>query len=176
MLRMVDLRRSKYLWEAVANLYCQVFREHPWREDLSPEQALETMSQQFRRPNAIALALSKGRETIGFTWAYEIIKGNLRQGTRFSPELAFLFDDSQRVFYLQELGVREDSRRQGHGEELVRVLLRRVKERGADVVVLSTNCKATAIVRLIEKLGFENTFMVRPPIYLGRTYWTLYLN
>ena len=161
--------------EEVPEPYCEIFGEEPWNEELEPKEVIETMREQLERPGAIALAALKDKKVVGFIWMYEIFKNDLREGTRYSPKLRFLFENQKRVFYLQEIGVIKEMRQQGIGERLTRELLRREKENGADVVVLSTNGKAGSMILLISKIGFQNSGIVRPPEELGRTYWILEL-
>ncbi len=136
---------------------------------------MKNMREQFERPGVIALAPLGNNEVIGFTWMYEIFKDDLEENTRYSPELRFLFENQKRVFYLQEMGVIKEMRQRGVGEKLTRELLKRGKENGANVVVLSTNGEAKSMILLISKIGFQSSKIVRPPEELERTYWVLEL-
>lgn len=173
--KMVDFKNDVQVKEKVAELYCWVFQEEPWNENNVPSKVMEVMDEQFKRPNATALAGFGDGELIGFTWMYQILKDDLKEGTRYSPELSFLFDGQKNVFYLQEIAVKKEFRRQGNGEILTRELLFSGRKNGADIVVLSTHAEAKSIVLLISKLGFQNSGVIRPPAELGRTYWTLKL-
>ncbi len=160
----------------VAELYCEIFQEEPWGESLKPLEIVRGMDKQFNMPKATAFVAVEGRNrVVGFAWMHQIFGKDLKSDTRYSPELKFLFGGGENVFYLRETGVKKDMRGQGIGIELIRQLLNKGKEKGADVVVLSTNSKATAMVRTISKIGFVNTGIVRPPENLHRTYWVLEL-
>lgn len=174
-LGIVEIQKNSQIMEGVAEAYCEIFREEPWNEEFKPKRVMEIMREQFKRPGAISLAALRNNEVIGFAWMYDIFKDDLKEGTRYSPELRFLFENQKRVFYLQEIGVKKEMRQQGIGEALTRELLLRGKKNGANVVVLSTNGKARSIVSLIFKIGFQNSKIVRPPKELGRTYWILEL-
>lgn len=173
----VKIQKNGRIMEEVAELYCEVFKEPPWNEGLKSKEVMETMREQFGRPGVIALAHLESDKVISFAWMYRIFKSDLDGGTRYSPELGFLFEDQKRVFYLQEIGVKKKKRQRGIGEKLIRELLARGKGNGngASVVVLSTNSKARSIVLLISKIGFQSSEIVRPPKELERTYWILKL-
>lgn len=171
----MDMIGNALLMERAAELYCKIFQEEPWKEKFRPSQALKIMQEQFKRPKAMALAALEGNEVVGFAWMYQLLETDLKEGSRFSPRLKFLFEGQKNVFYFQEVGIKKELRRQGIGEKLTRELLRREKEKGADVVVLSTNPKAKPIISMFSKIGFQNTGIVRPPKELGRTYWVLEL-
>ena len=175
MLGIVEIRGNNKIMEEVAKLYCEIFSDSPWNENYILSEVLQTMDEHFKKPNAITLAALEDGKLIGFTWMYEIFKSDLREGTRFSPELHFLFNGIMRIFYLQELGIKKDLRRKGNGERLTQKLLNTGKENGANFVVLSTNPAAMAMISLISRIGFQNSGIVRPPKDLGRTYWFLEL-
>ncbi len=170
-LGIVEIQKNSRIMEEVPEPYCEIFGEEPWNEEFEFEEVMEIIREQFKKPGAIALAALKNNKVIGFTWMYEIFKDDLKEGTRYSPELEFLFENQKRVFYLQEIGVKKEMRRQGIGEALTRELLLRGRKNGANIVVLSTNGKARSIVLLISKIGFQNSKIVRPPKELERTYW-----
>ncbi len=170
-LGIVEIQKNSQIMKEVPEPYCEIFGEEPWNEEFEFGEVMEIIREQFKKPGAIALATLKNNKVIGFTWMYEIFKDDLKEGTRYSPELGFLFENQKRVFYLQEIGVKKEMRRQGVGEALTRELLLRGRKNGANVVVLSTNGKARSIVLLISKIGFQNSKIVRPPKELERTYW-----
>jgi ribosomal protein S18 acetylase RimI-like enzyme len=176
-IRCVDLnsyRRDLIL--TVADLYCQIFSEEPWNERLDAGKVVATMQEQFHLPSAVALsALAQNGEVLGFSWMYEIFKGDLKANTRYSLDLASFFEDGKRVFYFQEIGVKKRARCQGIGEKLCREVLEAGKRLGADIVVLSTNYNALPAKSLFRKVGFRDSGIVRPPAELGRTYWILEL-
>lgn len=180
MLRIIDMKSKPRLMRKVAELYAEIFKEKPWSESFKSEEVMMLMGKQFNGPRlAITLVAVKyrlkRRRVVGFTWMYEIFKSDLHKGTRFSPELGFLFEGQKRVFYLQEVGVRKSCRKKGIGEKLIRKLLKKGKKIGASFVVLSTNTKATAAKTMFSKVGFRDSGIVRQPEKLGRTYWILEL-
>ena len=176
MLRIVDMKKRPRLRREVAELYSEIFKEKPWSENFRPEEVMILMGKQLDGPRPeIALAAIKKRKVIGFTWMYEIFNDDLQEGTRYSPDLGFLFKRGKKVFYLQEVGVEKESRNQGIGEKLIQELLKKGKKQGASFIVLSTNSKAESAKALFIKVGFEDSGIVRPPENLGRTYWILEL-
>lgn len=174
------MRGKPRLRKEVAELYSEIFKEKPWSENFRPEEVMILMSEQFDGPRPVVTLASieyrfKHREVVSFTWMYEIFRNDLKEGTRFSPELDFLFKGQKRVFYLQEVGTKKEHRNKGIGEKLTRKLLKKGKRKGASFVVLSTNTKAMAAKSMFSKVGFKDSGIVRPPKELGRTYWILEL-
>lgn len=161
------------LIKKVAKLYSEIFREEPWNENFTPEEVMDIMIEQLNKPQAVALVALENKEVIGFTWMYEILLSDLREDTRHSPELKFLFEQGKRVFYFQEVGIRKTCRRKGHGEKLAEEILRKARTLGMDIAVLSTNQGARPALSMFSKIGFVNSGIVRPPKELGRTYWIL---
>lgn len=172
-MEIVEIQGKRLLMGKVAKLYSKIFREEPWNENLAPAEVMEIMIEQFSRPQAIALAALEEDEVIGFTWVYEISLNDLREGTRHSPELRFLFEQGKRVFYFQEVGMEKAYRRRGLGEQLAREILEKAKRLGMNTAVLSTNQGARPALSMFSKIGFVNSGIVRPPKELGRTYWIL---
>lgn len=179
MLRIVDLIRNPHLWEEVADLYVEIFKEEPWDEDYTREDVMKLMTRLLSGRGAVEAFAGvvgvKRRKAVSFTWMYEIFKDDLKEGTRFSPELDFLFKDQKKVFYFQEVGTKKEYRRRGIGEKLARKLLKKGTKKGAGFVVLSTNTKAMAAKSMFSKVGFKDSGIVRQPKELGRTYWILEL-
>jgi len=179
MLRIVEIKGRSALRREVAELYAEIFKEKPWSENFRPEEVMMLMAEQFDGPRpvitlaSIDYSLKHRRKVVGFTWMYEIFEHDLKKGTRFSPELEFLFKGQKKVFYFQEVGTRKEYRRRGIGEKLARKLLKKGKRKGASFVVLSTNTKAMAARSMFSKVGFKDSGIVRPPEKLGRTYWIL---
>ena len=174
MVEMAPLRSLKEvsgLIQGVIELYIGIFKEKPWEENLILEEVLETFNEEFGRPKFCGIALVDQEEVIGFVWMYEVFKGDLQEGTRFSPELISLFEPGHRIFYLQQLGVKAIKRRQGIGEKLTRKILEEAKNHGGYTVILSTNQEAAAAKELFSKVGFKNLGITRPPSALNRTYW-----
>lgn len=175
------VKRSKIrLMEDVASLYSDIFREKPWSENFKPVEVMKIMFEQFFGYKTVMAfaAVQVGfrqREVVGFIWMYEISIGDLKEGTRFSPELKFLFEGNQRVFYLQEVGVAPKHRRKGIGERLITKLLKKARKHRVVYIVVSTNSQAGAAKALFSKFGFKNSGIARPPKELSRTYWILNL-
>jgi len=180
MLRIVDMRGKPHLRREVAELYSEIFKEKPWKENFQPEEVMILMGEQFDGSRPVITLASveyrfKHRKVVGFTWMYEIFEDDLKEGTRYSPELKFLFKGQKKVFYFQEVGTRKEYRRRGIGERLARKLLKKGKRQGASFVVLSTNTKAMAAKSMFSKVGFKDSGIVRSPKELNRTYWILEL-
>ena len=175
MLRIIEFQHDITRTEEAAKLYCPVFKGSPWNEHFTVPQVMAIMNEQFKRNNIIALATILDGALVGFAWMYQIFKNDLKRGTRFSPKLKDFFENQNKVFYLQEVGVKEEFRRQHIGERLIQEIIKRGKEKGGELVILSTNCEAKAITAMIQKIGFKNTGITRPPKKLGRSYWMLKL-
>ena len=62
----------------------------------------------------------------------------------------------ERQFELTKMGVLDSARGQKAGEFLLRAVLRRAAERGADTLYLLTSSKCAAAIHLYEKLGFRH--------------------
>ena len=172
-LRIVEIQKKSWIMEEVVKLYRKIFQDPPWKEEFTLEEVLTAIKEQFSMPNPIALSVFKNNKVIGFAWMYQIFKSDLEEGTRYSPRLNFLFDGQKKIFYLQEIGIEKEMRGQGVGKKLIEELLQRAKNKGADIIVLSTNHNAKPIVSLISKVGFQNSGIIRPPKKLERTYWIL---
>ena len=59
-------------------------------------------------------------------------------------------------YELTKMGVRESARGRKAGEYLLRAVLRRARELGADPLYLLTSSKCAAAIHLYEKLGFAH--------------------
>jgi len=169
------MKDKPQIMKEAAKLFIEIFQEEPWREKFKLTQVMKIMKEQFNKSKDVALAVLKDNKVIGFAWMYEILESDLEKNTRYSPELNFLFKKQKRVFYFQEIGVKKELRKQGIGVKLIREVLRIGKEKGANIVVLSTNTRAQSAVLMFSKIGFQNSGIIRPPKELGRTYWILEL-
>ena len=104
---------------------------------------------------------------IGFTWGYGINREDVFRLTR-----SIEFTDSinnRRIAYIDEIGVLNDFRRLGIGEELCNSLIYTFNEKNYDLILTRTNPKAEAAISLFKKLGFKNTG-IKDPIYSERVY------
>lgn len=104
---------------------------------------------------------------IGFTWGYGINKEEAFKLTR-----SIKFTDSienKKVAYIDEIGVLNDFRRLGIGEELCKSLTSIFNEKNYDSILTRTNPRAEPAISLFKKLGFKNT-LIKDPIYSERVY------
>ncbi len=183
MLKIVDMKGKPKLRREAAELYAEIFKEKPWSENFRPEEVMIRMGEQCDgiSPSIMLASVKYGfkrRKVVGFSWLYEIFQDDLKEGTRYSPELKFLFGGKKRVFYFQEVGTKKEYRRKGIGEKVIRKILKKAKRAGANSIVLSTNSNAKAARALFSKVGFKDSGIVRPattPKELDRTYWILEL-
>lgn len=174
-LQVVEIDDGSPLMGAVAELYAEIFREVPWNEhDLTLEKVMMIMSEHFKRPGLVARAvLNSEGQPVGFCWLFELFQNELKLDSHPSARLAYLFRKGKKVAYVKEAGVKIGFRRSGVGERVVQEVLAKARENGANFAMLSTHKEAHAAKALFEKVGFQNSGIVRPPEELGRTYWLL---
>lgn len=173
--RIVKVKESSRIKEEVAAVFCEVFCEKPWSDDPEPGEAMKDLNRQFKKPNALTLAAKRKGKVIGFAWMYELFKDDLGKEERHSLRLKQFFEGNKRIFYLQQLGVKKDFRRNGTGKHLVKKIIQKARARKGDTLILSTCIKAGAMISLLKKMGFQDTGIMRPPQKLERTYWTFQL-
>ena len=103
-----------------SELYVSTFKEPPWNEEWSPEDAFERLSDFLACPNSIAFKAIKNTQMSGFLIG-EIQKWN---GAQFC--------------FLKEICVSGKARRKGVGSTLIEDLTVRLKSRGVSRIYLIT--------------------------------------
>ncbi|MCW1296075.1 MAG: GNAT family N-acetyltransferase [Candidatus Parvarchaeota archaeon] len=104
---------------------------------------------------------------IGFTWGYGIDKEEIFRLTK-SVELLDLLEN-ERVAYIDEIGVLNDFRALGIGEELCNSLIWKFNKKRYNSILTRTNPRAEAAISLFKKLGFKDT-SIKDPVYNERIY------
>lgn len=96
----------------------------PWSE--------KSFEEAIMKPDALYLTALDGEEVLGYCGAYVIL------------------DEAD----INQVAVKEVSRRQGIGKKLLKELLRRLEERGVKAVTLEVRKSNQAALALYESLGF----------------------
>lgn len=170
---MVEMCKAseKMLWDC-AKLYCQIWREEPWNEEFwTPEDVIQDMREEMARPCAegyLAVNIFNS-QVIGFTWGYSVSQSEM-QVISGNEKLDFLFSGNNRVFYIDELGVAKEHRRHGIGNSLAANLFVAAMIRGINLIVLRTDKKAEAAIRIYQEIGFRD-LRIEDQQYPDRTYW-----
>lgn len=183
-----------------AELYCNVWKEAPWNEDFwKPEEVLVDISKEMSRQGAdcfiafyvaglgyceyenkhnlsekpIARTEEERTRVLGFTWGYPVDAKEMRDisGNNY---LDRWFTLGKKMFYVDELAVKNDYRGQKIGSELSRLLIKSAKSQGFRKAILRTDKKAVAAKRLYVKMGFRD-LEIEDSTYPNRTYWLLEL-
>jgi ribosomal protein S18 acetylase RimI-like enzyme len=169
-----NVRLETVIFEEAAELYCQVWKESPWNEDFwIASKVQEDMKKEFSKKSASAFfALDeKSGAVIGFSWGYEISKKEMRSISNGNI-LDDLFDDQEKCFYIDDLGVNSQYRAKGVGRKLSELLIGSAKRNGIGKIILRTDEKALSARNLYTKLGLRE-LSARDLKYPERTYWIL---
>jgi len=168
-----DAKNESSLLKSCAELYCQIWREPPWNENLwTVSGVLSDIEQQLSKACSEGfLAVNGSNEAIGFTWGYPVSKNNMRRISK-SSDLDFVFQKRKKVFYVDELGVGSNFRIRGIGKTISGMLISAAKRHGFNCFILRTDEKAAAARMLYQKLGFQE-LDARDREFTGRTYWLL---
>jgi ribosomal protein S18 acetylase RimI-like enzyme len=164
-------KTRKETLQKCAALYCEIFEEPPWNEnDWTVDKVLRDMLGQTTRLGFCGLLAWVGEENVGFTWGYLVSKEEMRE-IASADDLDFLFENNQRIFYVDELGVGSPFRGNQCGAMLSRELIAQVRKgKSTSIVILRTDKAAQAARSLYSRLGFVNLH-IRDGIYPNRTYW-----
>lgn len=167
---------ERELLEGCAELYCDIWREHPWNEFFwTVSGVIQDMRKELLRDESIGFwAISnqnEGKKIEGFSWGYFVLKSEL-QNISGNKKLDFLFQKDSKIFYIDELAVRQELRRFRLGKRLTLSIIASAKDCGATAIILRTDIKAVAARRLYVKTGFKELSVIDRK-YLNRTYWIL---
>ncbi|MDQ1273346.1 MAG: hypothetical protein QG591_1976 [Planctomycetota bacterium] len=164
---------SRSLMVKCAELYCDIWKESPWEEYFwTVPDVLRDMEGEFSKMFANSLfAVDETAEILGFTWGYAVSAEELQEICG-SNELGYIFDGKERVFYIDELGVKACRRISGVGEALSRGLINWAVDCGLQRILLRTDEKAAAARKLYGKIGFQE-LTVKDEKHPERTYWVL---
>ena len=165
---------SSYTLEQWANLYCEIWKEPPWNEDFwQPAEVIVDFQKEMRNPNAEAFLAIADSRVVGFTHGYSVSKEELRV-IAGNDLLDSLFENTERVYYIDELGVQKDFRGKGLAKKLSQNLIHAASVYGLTKVVLRTDVQAPSARHVYQKLGF-NELTVCDAKYPNRTYWVIKL-
>ena len=165
---------AEILIKKCAHLYCEIWREPPWREDFwVPGKVVEDiMSQMNKSDSKFFLACSPAfpdPEVVGFTWGYRVTVEEMREICA-SDQMDMLFSDGKAVFYIDELGVALSHRKKGLGKKLSGLLLDSLNPGKLHRITLRTDIAAIAARTLYTKIGFRE-LPAKDANYPDRTYW-----
>jgi len=169
----LDTKNHKLIQET-ADLYCNIWKEPPWNEYFwTVAQVIEDINKEMKRLNALGfLALTRFGNVVGFTWGYEVSKKDMAiiSGTN---ALDYLFGGEKRFFYIDELGVARNFRREGIGRRLSEHIIAS-DHNHANIrhIILRTDVQAKAARNLYSKLGFKD-LEIEDKEHPDRTYWLL---
>ncbi len=123
------------------------------RGKVSPEVAEERIKYMLEKPNAIELTLEIDGTLVGCAFSYEEDRERLEKDV---PYINFFSKKGERVFKIREVDVHPDYRRQGFGTIVMEEIMKRLKEKGATKLVLSTFPeKENKANRLYTGVGFR---------------------
>ena len=165
---------SEDLLQRCAKLYCEIWKEPPWNEDFwEPEGVMQDLRRGLSMPCVEGFLSLHDFTVTGFTWGHAVSRREMEVISTGS-KLDYLFLNSGRVFYVDELGVASSFRHIGIGETLTKTLLVAAREHDIRAITLRTNKNAHAARKLYQKIGFRD-LMVEDGKHPDRTYWVLAL-
>jgi len=167
--------------QEIADLYCKIWREPPWNEEFwTNEGVAEDIKNQMKKVGSCLLIVqdTKDWRVIGFSWGYEVNATDLSKISGIPESKWKEAIGEETAFYIDELGVDKNYRRQGVGERLTGELLGETVndlnslKRGDNpgYAILRTDVGALAARNLYKKLGFQELNLVDAK-YSTRTYW-----
>ena len=159
--------------EQWTELYCEIWKEPPWNEDFwKPTEVWQEIYREItdNRHGEAFLALN-GRKVVGFTHGYSVSCQGMRE-VAGSDLLDGLFEHTERVYYIDELGVAKECRGRHISTDLTRSLIQAAQNHSLACVTLRTDTQAIAARHLYQKLGFTE-LAVCDAKYPDRTYWIL---
>ena len=157
---------------SMCQLYCRIWAEEPWNEpDWKETVVKKDFLDQLKKRGAIAFLATQieNSTTIGFSWGYKVSPDDLE---KISGNKKFydILENKGPAFYIDELGVEKEHRKNGIGYMLSNLIIESAKEEGSRVITLRTDQKAIPAKKLYQNIGFEELSIV-DTIYNNRTYW-----
>ena len=144
----------------VIEIYKAAFAEPPWNESWSDEEIIDDLKYCFSQSNPIVLVAEDVDDVLGVTWGYDLPLEKF-------PFLAGKFDGWTN--YVDDLAVDPRARRRGIGALLGKEYVEVARQRVVFNVVLRTDERNPAAMKLYEGLGFCD-IGVRDPKYKNRIY------
>lgn len=144
----------------VVDIYKAAFAEPPWNEDWTDERAIGELESGLSQPNNIVLVAENSKNLLGMTWGFDL-----------SLERFPFLEDKYMVgtHYIAELAVNPCNRKIGIGTILGKAYVKRAKEMGVPKLILRTDERNPAALKLYKGLGFSD-ISVRDPEYEDRIY------
>jgi ribosomal protein S18 acetylase RimI-like enzyme len=158
-----------------AELYCEIWKEPPWNEDFwKPREVKGEFRKELSRPHGEAFLALENQKVVGFTHGYSVSCQEMRE-VAGNGLLNKLFKHTNRVYYIDELGVAKEYRGRHISIDLTNSLIQAVKCHGITCITLRTDMQAMAARNLYQKLGFKE-LKVCDAKYPNRTYWVCQTN
>ncbi len=144
----------------IVEIYKAAFAEPPWNEKWSYQQVVRQLNGGISKPNSIVLVAENSENILGMTWGFDLSLN------RFP----FLADNYvKNTNYIAELAVSPCSRKIGTGTLLGRAYVERAREKGIPKIILRTDERNPAALKLYKGLGFSD-INARDPTYKNRIY------
>lgn len=154
-------------------LYCEIWKEAPWNEDFwKPSEVWREIYREITdNQHGEAFLAIDDCKVVGFTHGYSVSCQEMRE-IAGSGLLDGLFERTERVYYIDELGVAKEYRGRHISVGLTRSLMQAAQNHGLTCITLRTDKQAGAARHLYQKLGFME-LSVCDAKYPDRTYWVL---
>jgi ribosomal protein S18 acetylase RimI-like enzyme len=153
---------------SAANLYCRIWKEEPWNEKWSTDDASNKLLRVLSKKGAILIFCIADGEIAGFAGGKPVLAEEL--SSRISEEILDKLKPDQ-LFLVAEIGVDSLQRGKGIGQKLLSKL---IDMASADCdslrFILHTDNKAESAKILYKKLGFKDTGAADLSV-AGHTYW-----
>ncbi len=161
---------TESLITSLAHVYPEPWKEEPWNEFFTFQEAEKIISEAFNRRGFSGFVVQDNDKIIGFTWGYLMSSREFSDHSGQNEENV-ISDD---IFYLAELGVLKDFRGRKIGFELSKKLA----EKATNPVILRTDSCAQSAISLYKKLGFTPLLtlsgeQVVDANHQSRLYWWL---
>jgi len=158
--------------EALAKLYCKIWKDPPWNEDFwKPEEVVRDIKTQLTKPNAIFLIATNGTdEVIGFTWGYQVSIEELSEISGVLVEVWQKVVGNEKVFYIDEFGTEKSYRGQGIGTKIAHELLEQLSRTDIKLATLRTDKLALPARTIYARIGFQE-LDIQDAKFQERTYW-----
>ena len=159
-----DVLGNRGIRKSLIDLYKEIWKEPPWDENFWTDELVNedikfALSQKDFSGKA-ALQTDGGLYVVGFTWGYQLPKGQF-------PFLIPFFDEEE-TFYIDELGVAKPFRGRGTGSKISQLLEEDVDKFGYPSMTLRTDVGGVAYPFYMNRDYVD--IGVRDPKYPQRAY------
>jgi len=153
---------------SAANLYCRIWKEEPWNEKWSIDDASNKLLGVLSKEGAILIFCIVGKKVAGFAGGKPVLAEEL--SGRISEELLNKLKQDQ-LFLVAEIGVDNLQRGKGIGQKLLSKLIDMASAESYDLhFILHTDIRAESAKILYQKLGFKDTNVADLSVP-NHTYW-----